>query len=81
MKRDLLERVNRGRDIILIIDEAQNPSFAVLAQIRRQPKPETDKQKLRQVVLMGQPELNEIPPPEGSCASAAGFTPSSTRSR
>ena len=65
MKRVLLERINRGCDIILIIDEAKNPSFAVLAQIRRQPKPETDKQKLRQVVLIGQPELNEIPPPRG----------------
>ena len=70
MKRVLLERINRGCDIILIIYEAQNPSFAVLAQIRRQPKPETDKQKLRQVVLIGQPELNEIPPPPRGAAPA-----------
>lgn len=56
----LLERINRGRDIILIIDEAQNLSFAVLEQIRLLSNLETDKQKLLQVVLMGQPELKEI---------------------
>jgi type II secretory pathway predicted ATPase ExeA len=55
-----------------MIDEAQNPSFAVLAHIRRRPKPETDKQKLRQVVLMGQPELNEIPPPRVAAPAQLG---------
>jgi len=34
MNRVLLERINRGRDIVLIIDEAQNLSFEVLEQIR-----------------------------------------------
>jgi len=60
MNRVLLERINRGRDIVLIIDEAQNLSFEVLEQIRLLSNLETDKQKLLQIVLMGQPELKEI---------------------
>jgi len=60
MNRVLLERIERGRDIVLIIDEAQNLSFAVLEQIRPLSNLETDHQKLLQIVLMGQPELKEI---------------------
>jgi general secretion pathway protein A len=60
MNRVLLERINRGRDIVLIIDEAQNLSFEVLEQIRLLSNLETDKQKLLQIVLMGQPELKEV---------------------
>ncbi len=60
MNRVLLERIERGRDIILIIDEAQNLKFAVLEQIRLLSNLETDKQKLLQIVLLGQPELKEM---------------------
>lgn len=60
INRVLLERIERGRDIVLIIDEAQNLSFAVLEQIRLLSNLETDKQKLLQIVLMGQPELKEV---------------------
>lgn len=60
MNRVLLERIDRGRDIVLIIDEAQNLSFAVLEQVRLLSNLETDKQKLLQIVLMGQPELKEV---------------------
>jgi len=60
VNRVLLERIDRGRDIVLIIDEAQNLSFEVLEQIRLLSNLETDKQKLLQVVLMGQPELKEV---------------------
>ncbi len=56
----LLERIEHGRDIILIIDEAQNLSFEVLEQIRLLSNLETDKQKLLQIILMGQPELKEV---------------------
>lgn len=58
--RVLLERISRGRDIVLIIDEAQNLKFEVLEQIRLLSNLETDKQKLLQIVLMGQPELKEV---------------------
>lgn len=60
MNRVLLERIDRGRDIVLIIDEAQNLSFDVLEQIRLLSNLETDKQKLLQIVLMGQPELKAV---------------------
>ena len=60
MNRVLLERIERGRDIVLIIDEAQNLSFEVLEQIRLLSNLETDKQKLLQIVLMGQPELKDV---------------------
>ncbi len=60
MNRVLLDRIERGRDIILIIDEAQNLSFEVLEQVRLLSNLETDKQKLLQIVLMGQPELKNV---------------------
>ena len=60
MNRVLLERIERNRDIVLIIDEAQNLSFEVLEQIRLLSNLETDQQKLLQIVLMGQPELKEL---------------------
>mgnify|MGYP003704775657 CR=1 FL=1 len=56
----LLERIDRGRDIVLIIDEAQNLSVDVLEQVRLLSNLETDRQKLLQIVLMGQPELKEV---------------------
>ena len=60
MNRVLLDRIERGRDIVLIIDEAQNLSNDVLEQIRLLSNLETDKQKLLQIVLMGQPELKDV---------------------
>jgi general secretion pathway protein A len=60
MNRVLLERIARGRDIVLIIDEAQNLSTEVLEQIRLLSNLETDRQKLLQIVLIGQPELKTI---------------------
>jgi general secretion pathway protein A len=60
MNRVLLERIERGRDIVLIIDEAQNLKVHVLEQIRLLSNLETDKQKLLQIVLLGQPELKEV---------------------
>lgn len=55
----LLQRIAAGREIVLIIDEAQNLSFEVFEQVRLLSNLETDKQKLLQIVLMGQPELKE----------------------
>ncbi|MBL9216242.1 MAG: AAA family ATPase, partial [Opitutaceae bacterium] len=55
----LLARIAAGREIVLIIDEAQNLSFEVFEQVRLLSNLETDKQKLLQIVLMGQPELKE----------------------
>jgi len=55
----LLQRIAAGREIVLIIDEAQNLSFEVFEQVRLLSNLETDKQKLLQIVLLGQPELKD----------------------
>jgi general secretion pathway protein A len=60
MNQALLSRIAAGRDIVLVIDEAQNLSFEVLEQIRLLSNLETDDQKLLQIVLMGQPELKAV---------------------
>ena len=60
VNRVLLERIGQGRDIVLIIDEAQNLEVEVLEQVRLLSNLEPDRQKLLQIVLMGQPELKEI---------------------
>lgn len=59
MNNVLLNRIAAGREIVVIIDEAQNLSFEVFEQVRLLSNLETDKQKLLQIVLMGQPELKE----------------------
>lgn len=53
----LLQRIYKGKDLIMIIDEAQNLSFEVMEQIRLLSNLETDDQKLLQIIMLGQPEL------------------------
>jgi general secretion pathway protein A len=53
----LLERFRSGRTTVLIIDEAQNLSRELLEEIRLLTNFETATEKLLQVVLVGQPEL------------------------
>ena len=53
----LLDRVREDGNAVLIIDEAQNLSPSVLEQIRILSNLETPKQKLLQIVLVGQLEL------------------------
>ncbi len=49
-----------GENAVLIIDECQNLSPDVLEQIRMLSNLETEKEKLLQIVLVGQPELIRI---------------------
>ena len=56
----LLEAHGRGRNTVLIIDEAQNLSVDVLEQLRLLTNLETNEKKLLQLVLLGQPELNTL---------------------
>lgn len=56
----LLQNHARGRRTMLIIDEAQNLSREVLEQIRLLTNLETTKQKLLQIILIGQPELERL---------------------
>ena len=55
----LLERYRAGETAVLIIDEAQNLSAEVLEEIRLLTNLETATEKLLQIVLTGQPELEE----------------------
>lgn len=56
----LLAQVPRGEDVVLIIDEAQDLSPELLEQVRLLSNLETDRQKLLQIVLIGQPELKAM---------------------
>lgn len=56
----LLEERMKGRNVVVILDEAQNLSFPVLEQIRMLSNLETEKEKLLQIVLVGQPELRRL---------------------
>ncbi len=56
----LLDAHARGRRTVLIIDEAQNLSIEVLEQVRLLTNLETSKQKLLQIILIGQPELKAL---------------------
>jgi len=53
----LLERYRAGETAVLIVDEAQNLSPQVLEEIRLLTNLETSTEKLLQIVLSGQPEL------------------------
>lgn len=53
----LLKRIKKGKDLVMIIDEAQNLSFEVMEQVRLLSNLETDDQKLLQIIMLGQPEL------------------------
>lgn len=54
----LLRESNTGNNLVLIVDEAQNLKPNLLEQIRLLSNLETEKDKLLQVILVGQPELN-----------------------
>ncbi len=55
----LLEKRGRDRRVLLVIDEAQNLEPAVLEQVRLLSNLETEHEKLLQIALIGQPELDE----------------------
>lgn len=55
----LLERHAAGETAVLIVDEAQNLSPQVLEEIRLLTNLETSSEKLLQIVLSGQPELEQ----------------------
>jgi general secretion pathway protein A len=55
----LLDRYTNGETVVLIIDEAQNLTYPVLEEIRLLTNLETSTEKLLQIVLSGQPELEE----------------------
>jgi len=56
----LLESHRAGWRTVLIIDEAQNLSYEALEQVRLLTNLETAKEKLLQIILVGQPELRSL---------------------
>ena len=60
LNRHLLRTHQLGRSTVVIIDEAQNLSPAVLEQVRLLTNLETDEKKLMRIILVGQPELSEL---------------------
>jgi len=56
----LIHAHGQGRNVVLMIDEAQNLSPEVLEQLRLLTNLETNERKLLQIVLLGQPELKTM---------------------
>ena len=54
----LIEKHSLGENVALIIDEAQNLPSTVLEELRMLSNLETDRDKLLQIILVGQPELD-----------------------
>jgi Cdc6-like AAA superfamily ATPase len=84
----LLERLRAGQNTVLILDEAQNLYPQTLEQIRLLSNFETTKEKILQIVLVGQPELQarlELPELRqlkqriGMICSIPAMTPMATR--
>jgi general secretion pathway protein A len=59
LNKFLLEQLRHRNNVVLIIDEAQNLKPALLEQVRLLSNLETEKEKLLQIILVGQPELKE----------------------
>lgn len=55
----LLDQYSRGGSTVVIIDEAQNLSLDVMEELRLLSNLETDKEKLLQIIFVGQKELEE----------------------
>ena len=55
----LIARYRRGLTTVLVVDEAQHLEAELLEEIRLLTNLETSQQKLLQIVLVGQPELDE----------------------
>jgi general secretion pathway protein A len=55
----LVDQRLAGRMVLLVIDEAQNLSLGALEELRMLSNLETEKSKLLQIVLVGQPNLRE----------------------
>jgi general secretion pathway protein A len=59
LHRFLLDRAQESKNAVVLIDEAQNLSIEALEMVRLLSNLETDTQKLLQIILVGQPELEK----------------------
>jgi len=53
----LIQKKKEGKKVFVIVDEAQNLPVETLEELRLLSNLETDKEKLLQIILLGQPEL------------------------
>lgn len=60
LNRYLIDENSAARTVVLVIDEAQNLEPDVLEQVRMISNLETERDKLIQIILAGQPELDAI---------------------
>lgn len=60
LNRFLLQQIAAERKVVLVIDEAQDMDPAVLEQVRLISNLETTTDKLIQIILVGQPELETV---------------------
>jgi len=60
LNQSLIQISSHGQQAVLIIDEAQAMSLETLEALRLLTNLETEKQKLLQIVLFAQPELDEL---------------------
>jgi putative secretion ATPase (PEP-CTERM system associated) len=60
LARYLVDQRMAGRLALLVIDEAQNLSLSALEEIRMLSNLETEKSKLIQIILVGQPNLRDL---------------------
>jgi len=59
LHNELLERHSKNRRVVVLVEEAQGMPLDTLEEIRLLSNLETDESKLLQIVLFGQPELDE----------------------
>ncbi len=55
----LLENVKKGKKVLIVVDEAQNLPVDTLEELRTLSNLETEDEKLVQIILLGQPELED----------------------
>ncbi|MET0091627.1 MAG: AAA family ATPase [Candidatus Thiodiazotropha sp.] len=60
LTRHLIQTHSAGRHTVLVVDEAQNLSPRVLEQVRLLTNLETSRHKLLRIILVGQPELQQM---------------------
>jgi general secretion pathway protein A len=59
LNKFLIKESTKGHNVIVVVDEAQNLGVDQLEQVRLLSNLETEKHKLLQIILVGQPELDQ----------------------
>jgi general secretion pathway protein A len=55
----LIEQIRKDKNVVVIIDEAQNLTPSVFEEVRMLSNLETESEKLIQIIFLGQPDLKE----------------------